>query len=258
MEKINEKERIDSLGIKNLKIIQNKDYFCFGIDSVLLANFIESKNKKNVIVDLCSGSGVISVIASAKKNYNQIIAVELQDEMYDILERNIVLNELEEKIYPIKDDIKNVSKIRDKVKEITDKDKVDVIVCNPPYKMVGTGSENENNVKYIARHEVKCKLEDIFKSASSLLKSKGKLYLVHKPDRIVDLLAVSRKYNLEAKNIQFVNPTVISKPSIVLIEYVKDGKNECIIKPPLIEYVEDKKGNLKYTDEILKIYGMKK
>ena len=87
--------------------------------------------------------------------------------------------------------------------------------------------------------------------------SSPKLYLVHKPERIVDLLSISRKYKLEAKNIRFVTPTNISKPSIVLIEYVKDGKNECIVQPSLIEYEEDKNGNLKYTDEILKIYGMK-
>lgn len=258
MKKLNKNERKDSLGIDNLEIIQNKEYFCFGIDSVLLANFVESKSRKNTIVDLCSGSGVISVIISAKKNYDKIIAVELQDEMYDILQRNISLNKLNNKIYAVKDDIKNVSKIRNKIKEITDKDKVDVIVCNPPYKIVGTGSQNENEVKYIARHEVKCSLEDIFKTSSSLLKSKGKLYLVHKPERLVDLLAISRKYSLEAKNIRFVTPTEDSKPSIVLVEYVKDGKNECKVLKSLIEYTKDEDGSLKYTDEIFKIYGMDK
>lgn len=258
MRNINENERIDSLGIDNLEIIQNKEYFCFGIDSVLLANFVESKSNKNIIVDLCSGSGVIPVIISAKKNYEKIIAVELQDEMYDILQRNVNLNNLNEKIYPVQDDIKNVVEIRNKIIEITNKDKVDVIVCNPPYKIVGTGSQNENEIKYIARHEVKCNLEDIFKTASSLLKSKGKLYLVHKPERIVDLLAISRKYNLEAKSIRFVNPTKESKPSIVLVEYVKDGKNECKILPHLVEYEKEENGNMVYSEEILKIYGIEK
>ena len=107
-----EKERIDDLGIDNLKIIQNKDYFCFGIDSVLLANFVVSNNNRNVIVDLCSGSGVIPVIISAKKKYSKIFGVELQDEMYDLLKRNISLNCLEDKIIPIHDDIKNIEKIK--------------------------------------------------------------------------------------------------------------------------------------------------
>lgn len=213
-------ERIDNLGINDLKIIQNKKYFCFGIDSVLLANFVKSNNSNNIIVDLCSGSGVIPVIISAKKKYNKIICVELQKEMFNLLNRNIDINNLNEKICGINYDIKDVKKIREKVIDIAKKDKVDIIVCNPPYKKIGSGSKNENEVKYIARHEVMCDLEDIFKTSSKLLKAKGKLYLVHKPERIVDLLEISRKYNLEAKNIRFVCPNINLKPSIVLIEYV--------------------------------------
>jgi tRNA1(Val) A37 N6-methylase TrmN6 len=223
-----------------------------------LANFVDSKSSKNIIVDLCSGSGVIPVIISAKKKYSKIFAVELQEEMFDILDRNIALNNLENKIVGIKEDVKNVKKIRSKIVEVSNVDKADIIVCNPPYKEIGTGCKNENDVKFIARHEVKCNLEDIFKTSSNLLKSKGKLYLVHKPERIVDLMAISRKYNLEAKNIRFVTPTYDSKPSIVLVEYVKDGKNECKILPNLIEYEKNEKGELIYTDEIYKIYGMNK
>ena len=245
---MNENERIDDLGINNLKIIQNKEYFCFGIDSVLLANFVNSSSSKNVILDLCTGSGVIPIIISAKKVYKKIFGVELQEKMYDLFTRNVTYNKLEDKISCIKEDIKNVNSIKDKIGQ----DKVDIIVCNPPYKMVGTGLVNKNDVKYIARHEAKCNLEDVFKSASLLLKSKGKLYIVHKPQRLVDLLSVSRKYNLEAKKIQLVIPKINKKPSIVLIEYVKDGKNEVDILEPLIEYKED--GD--YTDEIYRIYGL--
>lgn len=249
-----ESERVDSLGIGNLQIIQNKDYFCFGIDSVLLANFVNSNSNNNLIVDLCSGSGVIPIIISAKKKYAKIVAVELQNEMYDILERNISFNNLQEKIHILNEDVKQIEKIRKCIMDISNKDKADIIVCNPPYKTVGTGSKNENEVKFIARHEVMCNLEDIFLTSSKLLKSKGKLYIVHKPERIVDLMTLSRKYRLEAKNIRFVHPTYDSKPSIVLIEYVKDGKNGCKVLEPLIEY---EKLNGKYTQEILNIYGMK-
>lgn len=249
----NQRERVDSLGIDNLQVIQNKDYFCFGIDSVLLANFVNSNSSNNLIVDLCSGSGVIPIIISAKKKSGKIVAVELQNEMYDILERNVSFNNLQDKIYTLKEDVKQAQKIRKSIIEISSKDKADIIVCNPPYKTVGTGSKNENNVKFIARHEVMCNLEDIFKTSSKLLKSKGKLYLVHKPERIVDLMVLSRKYMLEAKNIRFVHPVYDAKPSIVLIEYVKDGKNECKVLEPLIEY---EKLNEKYTQEILDIYGI--
>lgn len=247
-----EKERIDDLGIDNLKIIQNKDYFCFGIDSVLLANFVVSNNSKNVIVDLCSGGGIIPVIISAKKKYLKIFGVELQDEMFDLLQRNISLNKLDDKIIPIHGDIKNISKLRDTIISKTGNGVVDVIVCNPPYKTEKTGIGNLNSVKYIARHEVMCNLEDIFKTSSSLLNNKGKLYIVHKPERLVDLFEIARRYNLEAKRLRLVQPNLKLKPSIVLIEYVKNGGNELIIEKPIIEYTQDGK----YTQEIYDIYGM--
>lgn len=237
-----DKERIDDLGINGKKIIQNTDYFCFGIDSVLLANFVESNSSKNNIVDLCSGSGVISVIVSQKKKCNKIYAVELQNEMYDLLDRNIKINSLEEKIIPLKGDVKSFSM----------KEKVDIVVSNPPYKEVGTGVENTNTVKYIARHEKECTLEDIFKCSSKLLKQKGKLYLVHKPQRIPDLISEARKYKLEPKKMRLVYPTINSKPSIVLMEYVYFGGNELEVLSPLIEYNE----NGEYTKEIFEIYGM--
>lgn len=236
-----DKERIDDLNLNGKKIIQNEDYFCFGIDSVLLANFIDSNNTKNIIVDLCSGSGVIPVIISQKKKYKEIYAVELQKEMYDLLLRNIDMNDLEGAIFPFNNNIKEFN---------LDK-KVDIVVCNPPYKEIGTGIENDNTVKYIARHEKECTLEDVFKCASRTLKQKGKLYLVHKPQRLTDLISCARKYKLEAKKIRFVYPNVSSKPSIVLIEYVYHGGNEVTVLPPLIEYDND--GN--YTKEILDIYG---
>ena len=184
-------ERIDDLNLNGKKIIQNTDYFCFGIDSVLLANFVSSNSSKNVVVDLCSGTGVISVILTQKKKLHKIYAVELQDEMYNLLKRNIKLNNLEDCIYPFKANIKDY---------YLDK-KVDIVVCNPPYKEIGTGIKNENTVKYIARHEKECTLEDVFKCSSKILKQKGKLYLVHKPQRLVDLISLARKYNLEAKTL---------------------------------------------------------
>lgn len=237
-------ERIDDLNLNGKKIIQNTDYFCFGIDSVLLANFVSSNSLKNVVVDLCSGTGVISVILSQKKKLHKIYAVELQDEMYNLLKRNIKLNNLEDCIYPFKANIKDY---------YLDK-KVDIVVCNPPYKEIGTGIKNENTVKYIARHEKECTLEDVFKCSSKILKQKGKLYLVHKPQRLVDLISLARKYNLEAKNIRFVYPKLNSSASIVLVEYVFCGGNEINVLPPFIEY--DEFGN--YTEEILDIYGSEK
>lgn len=249
---IRKNERIDDLGINDLKIIQNKEYFCFGTDSVLLANFVKSENSNNVILDLCSGSGVIPIILSAKKKYKKIFGVELQNEMYDLFDRNIKINNLEDSIISINENVKNIKDIRKKITSITGKDKIDIITCNPPYKEIGTGLTTNHDVKTIAKCEVMCNLEDIFITSSKLLGKGGKLYLVHKPERLSDLIYLGRKYNLEAKEIRFVYPKINKKPSIVLISYRKDGGNETKILEPLIEYNDD----MSYTDEIYRIYGI--
>lgn len=249
---IRKNERIDDLGINDLKIIQNKEYFCFGTDSVLLANFVKSENSNNVILDLCSGSGVIPIILSAKKKYKKIFGVELQSEMYDLFDRNIKINNLEDSIISINENVKNIKDIRKKITSIIEKDKIDIITCNPPYKEIGTGLTTNHDVKTIAKCEVMCNLEDIFITSSKLLGKGGKLYLVHKPERLSDLIYFGRKYNLEAKEIRFVYPKINKKPSIVLISYRKDGGNETKVLEPLIEYNDD----MSYTDEIYRIYGI--
>lgn len=249
---IRKNERIDDLGINDLKIIQNKEYFCFGTDSVLLANFVKSENSNNVILDLCSGSGVIPIILSAKKKYKKIFGVELQSEMYDLFDRNIKINNLEDSIISINENVKDIKDIRKKITSIMEKDKIDIITCNPPYKEIGTGLTTNHDVKTIAKCEVMCNLEDIFITSSKLLGKGGKLYLVHKPERLSDLIYFGRKYNLEAKEIRFVYPKINKKPSIVLISYRKDGGNETKVFEPLIEYNDD----MSYTDEIYRIYGI--
>ena len=249
---IRKNERIDDLGINDLKIIQNKEYFCFGTDSVLLANFVKSENSNNVILDLCSGSGVIPIILSAKKKYKKIFGVELQSEMYDLFYRNIKINNLEDSIISINENVKDIKNIRKKITSIMEKDKIDIITCNPPYKEIGTGLTTNHDVKTIAKCEVMCNLEDIFITSSKLLGKGGKLYLVHKPERLSDLIYFGRKYNLEAKEIRFVYPKINKKPSIVLISYRQDGGNETKVLEPLIEYNDD----MSYTDEIYRIYGI--
>ena len=156
------------LGINDMEIVQDDNYFCFGMDTILLANFVISNSSKNVIVDFCSGTGVIPIIISAKQNYKKLYAVELQKEMFNLLEKNIYGNSLSEKIIPINEDIKNYNEIKKRIFKLENGENIDIIVCNPPYKQIGTGIINENTVKYIARHEEKCKLEDVFVSANKL------------------------------------------------------------------------------------------
>lgn len=243
-------ERIDDLNLNGRKIIQDTELFLFGMDSVLVANKIKGTNKDTVVVDLGTGSAVIPVIIAEKNTVSRIIGVELQQKMYDLAIKNVEYNQLQDKITVLKENLKNAESIRKEILKVTGKDKVDIVVSNPPYKKVGTGSKNDTDEKYIARHEVECVLEDIFKTASKLLRFRGKLYLVHKPERMADLISIARKYKLEPKEIQFLQPTITKKPSIVLIEYVLGGGNECVVLPSLIEY--DESGN--YTKDILDIY----
>lgn len=217
----------------------------------MLANFVESSSNKNSILDLCSGTGVISILLSAKVKYKSVISVELQEQMYDLLKRNITINSLDDNIRTINMDLRNVKDLRQKILVETQKNTVDIITVNPPYKAKNTGIINENMVKYIARHEENCTLDDIFNVSSKLLNDSGKLYLVHKPERLADLVTIARKYNLEMKKIRFVFPRKDSKPSIVLIMYVKNGGNEVNVMPPLVEYDE----NGDYTEEIYNMYG---
>ncbi|MBR5227159.1 MAG: tRNA1(Val) (adenine(37)-N6)-methyltransferase [Clostridia bacterium] len=242
-------ERIDDLNIAGLKVIQNTDYFMFGIDSVMLANTVKT-GKKDIVIDLCTGSGVIPILVNAKQEPTKLIGLELQQEMYDLAKRNIELNNLEEKIDVYNIDIREIKSIRKLLMDRYGKDTVDCITCNPPYKEIGTGIKIDHGVRDIARNEVMCTLEDVFKTSSGLLKSRGKLYMVHKPERLVDLIYLSRQYNLELKEIRFMQPNIDKKPSIVLLEFVKDGGHECNVREILIQY----DNNGKHSEEIMKIY----
>ena len=247
MEKIElkENERIDDLEYKGLKIIQNKEGFCFGIDSVLLSDF--AKNiKKDSVVDIGTGTGIISILLSKKAEIKKIYGIEIQEEVADMAKRSVKLNDLQDKIQIINKNIKNIF-------EEIEPNKIDAIVTNPPYMKLNTGAKNEEIKKLISRHEVECNLEDIIKISYKLLKSKGEFYMVHRAERIVDILYNLRKYKLEPKEIRFIHSKVGKEPNLVLIKDVKDAGEHLIIDSPLVVYNND--GT--YTDEILKIYNKK-
>ncbi len=244
--KLKNNERIDDLEFDNLKIIQNIEGFRFGIDSVLLANFAKKIKRNSIVVDIGSGTGIISIILSKKANIKKIYGVEIQKEFADMSKRSIELNKLEDTIEIINDDIKNINTY---IKNNT----IDAIVTNPPYKKVKTGVVNENEKLLIARHEVKCNIKDIAEISTKLLKDKGEIYLVHKPERLVDIITSFRKNKLEVKEIRFIQSTIESKPNLVLVKAVKNGGEFLIVDKPLIIYKEK---NV-YSDEILEIYNKK-
>ncbi|MCI8276698.1 MAG: tRNA1(Val) (adenine(37)-N6)-methyltransferase [Clostridia bacterium] len=244
--KINNNERIDDLEYENLKIIQNKEGFCFGIDSVLLSDYAKNIKKDAIVVDIGTGTGIIGLLLCKKAKLKKIYGVEIQEDVAKMAERSIQLNSLEDKFQIINIDINNIS---DKL----DNNSIDVIVTNPPYKKKNTGLLNEEEKKLISRHEIKCTLEDIVKTSYKLLKSKGEFYMVHRAERLVDILYTLRNNKLEPKNIRFVHSKAGEKPKLILIRCVKDAKEYLKIENPLFIY----DNNGEYTDEILKIYNKK-
>ncbi len=241
---ITENERIDDLQINNLKIIQNKSGFCFGIDSVLLSDFAKNiKNNSNVI-DLGTGTGIIPILLSAKCSLKKIIGVEIQKSVAEMAKRSVRLNNLDNLIEIWCDDIKNLE-------NNNCFESFDAVVTNPPYMKNNTGLTNENELKLISRHEIECNLEDIARISNKLLKNNGVIYMVHRPDRLVDIMEIFRRYKLEIKEIRMVYSYMETQANLVLIKAVKNGKPFLKIQKPL--YVYKDKHN--YSDEILKIYN---
>lgn len=239
-----EDERIDDLEYKNIKIIQNKNYFCFGIDSILLTDFAKEIKENSNCIDLGTGNGISAILLSAKTKLNKIYGVEVQEKLANLAKRNVVLNNMEENVEIINKNIKDL-------KDIFHKKSFDYVITNPPYKKEGTGIKNENMEKLIARHEIEATLSDFISVSYDLLKDNGILYMVHRTERLVDILSELRKNKLEPKKIKFVFANVNEEPKLVLIKAVKNAKPFLKIDKPL--YIYDENGN--YTNDILKIYN---
>ena len=241
---LNENERIDDLQLNDLKIIQRNDGFCFGIDSVLLSDFAKNiKNNSNVL-DLGTGTGILGVLLCAKTKLKKIIGIEIQSQIADMAKRTVELNGLTERFEIINCDIKNLE-------NVLPANYYDAIVTNPPYKKINSGIINENEIKLISRHEIKADLSDFIKISFKLLKDKGTIYMVHRSERLADIMYEMRKNKIEPKRIKFVHSNELSESKLVLIEGVKNGKSFLKVGRPLYVYKQD--GS--YTDEILEIYG---
>ena len=237
-------ERIDDLEFNNLKIIQNKEGLCFGIDSILLSDFSRNIKKGANVLDLGTGTGIIATLLCGKTNLNKIIGIEIQEEIAEMANRSIKLNNLENKFEIINENILNLLKI-------FEKNSFDAIVTNPPYKKNGTGIINEDEKKIISRHEITANLEDFIMISTMLLKDKGEFYMVHRPDRLVDILSIMRKNKLEPKLLRFVFSNMNKEPKLILIKGIKNAKPFLKIESNL--YIYDENGN--YTEEIKKIYN---
>lgn len=240
---LKENERIDDLERNNLKIIQDPGRFCFGMDAVLLSGFVAVKEGARVL-DLCTGTGIIPILLSAKTKASHISALEIQSESADMAKRSVELNDLCDKIEIITGDVKEVDKI-------FEKSSFDAVTCNPPYMIGEHGLKNPDDAMAIARHEILCTFDDVAKAAAAVLKPGGSFFLVHRPFRLPELFSTLQKYKLEPKKMQLVYPFVDKEPNMVLVECKRGGRSRMEILKPLIIYKQPGV----YTDDIYNIYG---
>ena len=231
------------LGYKNMYIMQDTDMFNFSLDSVLLPNFVTINKNVSNILDIGCGNAPIPLILSTKTEAH-ITGVEIQKDVYDLAIESVKINNLEDRINIINADINELYKN-------LDTESFDIITCNPPFFKVKENSNlNESEYKTIARHEVKLNLDNIMKISRKLLKNNGVLGLVHRPERLVDIIDVMRKNNIEPKKIRLVYPKKDKEANILLIEGTKNGNPGLKILPPLYSHDED--GS--YTEEIQKFF----
>ena len=235
-------ERLDEIGFGGLKLYQDDQCFCYGIDAVLLADFAKA-NKGDNILDLCSGNGIVSFIAAALYFPQHIDAVEILEKSAFLGRKSAQINGFDKLVEVHNIDLKTADKS-------LKKGSYDLVTCNPPYTEKGAGNVNDFSDLEIARHESTASLDDIFRISSLMLKPKGKLSMVHRPSRLADLIDLARKYNLEPKELRMVVPRKGEAPNIVLINYVKGAGKELKIYPELV--VRNQTGE--YTEEINKIY----
>ena len=240
---LKEKERVDDLQRNGLKIIQNPDKFCFGMDAVLLSGFAQVADAAKVL-DLGTGTGILPLLVYAKNNCDHLTGLEIQEESADMARRSIALNDLQEKIDIRTGDIREADTLFPKAS-------FDAITCNPPYMIADHGMTGGNNPKTIARHEVLCTLDDCCRVAAALLKPGGSFFMVHRPFRLPEIIADMLRYKLEPKRMQLVYPFVDKEPNMVLLECVRGGKPRMKVEKPLIVY----KAPGVYTDEIYDVYG---
>lgn len=240
---IKDDETLDDLQLKGLHLIQKKEGFRFGVDAILLANFAKV-NKKHSVLDLCTGTGIIPFIIYGKREPKEVLGLEIQEEFVEMANRSAAINNICDRVSFLAGDLKDetISKSMQKF---------DVVTVNPPYKLNNAGIINKKDKLAIARHEIMCNLEDVIKASRRFLKDNGRLYMVHRPERLADIFCIMRKYKIEPKRVRMVHPNTKKAANIVLVEGQRDGGAFLKWEPPLYVY-KDEGG---YSEEIDMIYG---
>ncbi len=232
-------ERLDDVLGYDLKIYQNSSYFSFSLDSIILANYANIRLRDKNIVDFCTGNGVIPLIVS-KRTRNNIVGVEIQKKLALLASKSVEYNKLTDRITIVNEDVNEFSSRH--------LNEFDLVLCNPPYfKVEDKSSFNESYEKMIARHEITFNLEDLCKCCKKVLKDNGNLYIVHRSDRLIDIIETLRKHNLEPKRIRFVYENVSKESTLVLVEAQKCGSVGLKVDSPIILYNLDGTETLEYS-----------
>jgi len=237
-------ERMDDLQIKGYRIIQDSDRFCFGMDAVLLSGFARVRAGEKVL-DLGTGTGILPLLLEAKTQAEHLSGLEIQDESADMARRSVAYNRLTDKIEIVTGDIKEAASIFGSAS-------FEVVTVNPPYMASSHGLLNPGSAKAVARHEVLCTLDDVLRESARILKSKGRFYMVHRPQRLVEIFSGMTAYKIEPKRMRLVHPHPGKVPNMVLIEGMRDGNPQLNVDPPL--FIFDEAG--KYTAKFNEIYGL--
>jgi len=232
------------LNYKNAYIFQDTEYFKMSLDSLLLSKFVTINLRDKKILDLATGNAPIPMLLTYRTKA-KIYGVEIQKAMYNLGRISINENNMKDQISLINDDINNLA-------NVFEPDTFDIITCNPPYfKTNNALFENNNKIKSMARHEKTLSLEDVFKISRYLLKNNGKLAMIHRSERFMEILLLMKKYNFEPKKIRFVYPNKEKDSDLVLIECTLNGKSGVKVMKPL--YVYDKKNV--YSKEVEDMFG---
>ncbi|WP_127588663.1 tRNA1(Val) (adenine(37)-N6)-methyltransferase [Paenibacillus koleovorans] len=233
-------ERLDDLLTENIRIIQSEDVFSFSLDAVLLARFCSVPHRGR-IVDLCTGNGVIPLLLSTRTKAS-VVGVEIQPRLADMAARNVSLNGLGDQLRMLEGDLKDIH-------NVLGREQFDMVTVNPPYLPIRAGEQNGNPHIAAARHEVHCTLDDVLAASARLVRTGGRVAMVHRPARLADILVGMRQYRLEPKRIRFVHPREGEEANMVLVEALRDGKPEVRLLPPLIVHEGDE-----YCHELRAVY----
>ncbi len=242
-EYLREGERLDDLQRSHYRIIQHPGKFCFGMDAVLLSGFATVRPGERVL-DLGTGTGIIPLLLAAKTQGAHFTGLEIQEEMAEMAGRSVRLNGLEARVEIVTGDLREASRRFGGAS-------FDVVTCNPPYIPAGHGRKNPSEPMAIARHEIRCSLEDVAREASRCLRPGGRLALVHRPHRLAEIFSVLGRYRLQPKRMKLVHPLADREANLVLLECALGGGVWLQVEKPLIVYREPGV----YSQEIYDIYG---